>query len=280
MAKMDPNNVTEYWWDPAISGLSLMCADFKTLEYPLHVHDAYVIAATEQGGAIIQSHGINELADTSSLFVFNPAEPQASQMGRSNRWRYRSVYLTQFGIDEVTSGLGVEDIPYFPQSMLGDTDLTAMFLSLHKAFENGVDEFRRRELLFCLFAELFSRYGSDENKIQTIDADGPLLLQAMDLMSDQYSVSLSLQDLAAVIGLTPFQLIRLFKRSVGMSPHAYLTQVRLGRACQFLRRGLSIADVAVRCGFYDQSALTKHFKRSYGITPRQLTRAAFLKLEP
>jgi AraC-like DNA-binding protein len=53
-----------------------------------------------------------------------------------------------------------------------------------------------------------------------------------------------------------------------------LTQVRLNIACRHLRHARPIAQVATDVGFYDQSALTKHFKRCYGITPLQFTRAA------
>ena len=45
-------------------------------------------------------------------------------------------------------------------------------------------------------------------------------------------------------------------------------------ACRHLRRARPLADVASDVGFYDQSALTNHFKRCYGITPLQFARAA------
>ncbi|WP_158516159.1 helix-turn-helix domain-containing protein [Bosea vaviloviae] len=45
-------------------------------------------------------------------------------------------------------------------------------------------------------------------------------------------------------------------------------------ACRRLAQGAGIADVAVDCGFYDQSALTRHFKRCYGMTPLQFATAA------
>ena len=83
-----------------------------------------------------------------------------------------------------------------------------------------------------------------------------------------------LEGLAANVGLTTFQLIGLFKRAVGLTPHAYLTQVRLGMACRHLRYAPALAEVATAVGFYDQSALNKHFKRCYGITPLQFARAA------
>ena len=93
-------------------------------------------------------------------------------------------------------------------------------------------------------------------------------------MEAEYASDLHLEELAAGVGLTTFQLIGLFKRTVGLTPHAYLTQVRLGMACRHLRRAAAPAEVATAVGFYDQSALNKHFKRYYGITPLQFSRAA------
>ena len=85
---------------------------------------------------------------------------------------------------------------------------------------------------------------------------------------------LHLEELAAAVGLTTFQLIGLFKRTTGLTPHAYLTQIRLGMACRRLRHSQAIAEIATEVGFYDQSALSRHFKRCYGITPLQFARAA------
>jgi AraC-like DNA-binding protein len=93
-------------------------------------------------------------------------------------------------------------------------------------------------------------------------------------MQTRYSENLCLDDLARVAGLTRFQLIRLFKRTVGLTPHAYLVQIRLNAACRHLKRGYPLAESALAAGFCDQSALTKHFKRSYGITPLQFADAA------
>src|ERR1700730_2469045 len=133
MARTDPRNTTQYWWDRHTRGLSLMRADFTTHEYPPHTHQAFVVAVTEEGGSTIQSRGQIEQAHRSALFVFNPAEPHAGWMGWSPPWRYRALYLTQMAIDEVERELGVETVPYFTENLFRDTDLIAGFLSLHRA---------------------------------------------------------------------------------------------------------------------------------------------------
>jgi AraC-like DNA-binding protein len=274
VARLDPNNSTQYWWDRHLRGLSLLRADFTTHEYPPHTHEALVVAVTEQGGSIIKSRGQVEEAEPATLFVFNPAEPHAGWMGWSRRWRYRSLYLTQTALDHVAAGLGIERIPYFTRNMFKDTDLIEAFLAMHRAIEQGRDVFEERELLIGTFGCLFERHGSANRTIERARKDRLILERVRARMRAEYASELRLEELAESAGLTTFQLIGLFKRGTGLTPHAYLTQIRLNVACRHLRHARPIAEVATEVGFYDQSALTKHFKRCYGITPLQFARAA------
>jgi AraC-like DNA-binding protein len=274
VARLDPRNSTEYWWDRHLTGLSLLCADFTSHDYPPHIHEALVVAVTENGGSVVKSRGQVEAATPSTLFVFNPAEPHAGWMGWSERWQYRSMYLTQAALDQLAAGLGIERVPYFTHNIFADRDLIEAFMAMHCAIEEGRDVFRERELLIGSFGRLFQRHGSGRNRIPAAPVDRQLLARVKDRMHADYASELRLEDLAAEVGLTTFQLIGLFKRTVGLTPHAYLTQVRLNMACRRLRHAPVLADVATSVGFYDQSALNKHFKRCYGITPTQFARAA------
>jgi len=145
---------------------------------------------------------------------------------------------------------------------------------MHCALEEGRDVFGERELLVGTFGKLFQRHGSGRDRIKLPPTDRQLLLRVTERMRAEYATNLQLEDLAEGVGLTTFQLIGLFKRTVGLTPHAYLTQIRLNIACRHLRHGAVLADVAAAVGFYDQSALNKHFKRCYGITPLQFAKAA------
>lgn len=274
MARSDPRNSTQYWWDRHLAGLSLLRADFTTHEYPLHTHDALVVAVTERGGSVVRSRGELQDATPSTLFVFNPEEPHGGWLGRSARWQYRSLYLTRPALDRVAEGLGLESTPYFTRNRFGDRCLIDAFLELHLALEEGRDVFHERELLIGSFGRLFQRHGSGRNRILPAPRDRVLFERVKGRMFAEHACDLRLDELAAGVGLTTFQLIGLFKRAAGLTPHAYLTQVRLSMACRHLRRAEAPADVAAAVGFCDQSALNKHFKRCYGITPLQFARAA------
>ena len=144
MARRDPLNESHYWWDRHLTGLSLMHADFTTHEYPQHTHDALVIAITEQGGSVVKSRGELQDATPSTLFVFNPEEPHGGWMGRSERWRYRSLYLTRKALDRVARELGIAEVPYFTRNTFADRDLIAAFQSLHETLQDGREVMKRR----------------------------------------------------------------------------------------------------------------------------------------
>jgi transcriptional regulator GlxA family with amidase domain len=84
---------------------------------------------------------------------------------------------------------------------------------------------------------------------------------------ERFTENISLEQLAALVNLSPYRLNRVFSQEVGVPPHAFLNQVRVWRAKAQLAKGMAIAQVAVETGFYDQAHLTRHFKRLLGYTP-------------
>jgi AraC family transcriptional regulator len=81
----------------------------------------------------------------------------------------------------------------------------------------------------------------------------------------------TLEKMAAVAGLSPYHFARQFKRATGLPPHQYVITRRVDRAKQLLETNddISLAQVATRVGFSDQSQFSHHFKRLVGLTPGQ-----------
>ena len=248
-----------------------MHALFTTHEFPLHTHEAFVVAVTETGGSVVKSRGLIEQAHHEALFVFNPGEPHAGWMGRSPHWKYRAFYLAKPSMERLASDLGLPQLPGFTQNLFTDRDLIDDFLDLHEACDGPEPADHRDELLTATFGRLFARHGA--GRAARPIADRELMRRATMLMHSRFAEPLLLNDVASALGLTKFQLIGLFKQEIGLTPHAYLTQVRLNAACRLLRRGRSLAETAMEAGFYDQSAMTRHFKRCYAITPLQFAAA-------
>lgn len=87
------------------------------------------------------------------------------------------------------------------------------------------------------------------------------------------SDDLSLSGMAQVTNLSNYYFSRQFKRSTGLAPYQYVTQQRIDRAKRLLKqRQLAISEIALRCGFSNQSHLSRVFKRSVGTTPKRYQR--------
>lgn len=282
MARRRTGNDTTYWHSRRIYGMSLMRADFQHHDYGSHAHDAYVIAVTEAGGAEIRNRNIVCQVGAATLFVSNPDDRQSARMSDGDRWRYRAFYLARPAIDDLARRLGIDTLPHVPQSMLDDGDLIERFGRLHRMLETeqdglpandlSTDDFLADERVVDAFGRLFERYG--DGRRSTIPAAGDAIVtRLIGLMRERHADNLPLDELGRCAGLTSFQVIGLFKRTVGLTPHAYLVQIRLNAACRLLRRGHSLADSALAAGFCDQAALNKHFRRCYGITPLQFAQA-------
>jgi AraC-like DNA-binding protein len=94
------------------------------------------------------------------------------------------------------------------------------------------------------------------------------LARAVALIEARYAEPLTVAALAAEAGMSPSRFFTGFAAAFGRTPHAYLAEVRL-RAAQRLLSGtaLSIAQVALRTGHADQSALTRAMRTRLGVTP-------------
>lgn len=274
MARLDPGNTSRYWHAPGLSGMDLLQADFTTHDYAPHVHDSLVVAVTELGGSEFSSRGRTDVAHPRALLVFNPSEPHSGRMAGSARWRYRSFYLAEPALRDMLQAVGLDRPGYFTSNAVPDQDLVARFMALHHVLEaDAQNASLHRESLVRTFGDLLQRHGQAAKRIPKAPRDAAALAPALELVRDGYADNLTLEQLGAAAGLTPFQLIVAFKRTLGLTPHAYLTQWRLRRALRHLREGRSVAEAALASGFYDQSALNKHFKRTFGMTPLQYVRA-------
>jgi AraC-like DNA-binding protein len=93
--------------------------------------------------------------------------------------------------------------------------------------------------------------------------------RAKQFIEDNFREPISLDGLAALVGLTRFSLAKHFRQRVGVSPYRYVCAVRVRHAKRMMAQGCRPTDVASEVGFFDQSHLARHFKRACGMTPRE-----------
>jgi AraC family transcriptional regulator len=125
-------------------------------------------------------------------------------------------------------------------------------------------------LTAVLAVHLLRHYGARPREIPIAKGGLPpaRLRRVLDYLHAHLDTDLSLDELAAVAGLTRHHFAQAFKSSVGEPPHRYVVEHRVVRAAELLAQSsASIAEIAVAVGFANQSHLTHHFRRTHGVTP-------------
>ena len=97
----------------------------------------------------------------------------------------------------------------------------------------------------------------------------------IDYIQTYLELNLGIGELAHLSGLSPFYFSRLFKESTGVTPYQYISRQRMDRAKQLLQTDLAIAEIALRCGFTNQSSFSTAFRKAVGVTPK-VYRMSFL----
>jgi AraC-like DNA-binding protein len=94
------------------------------------------------------------------------------------------------------------------------------------------------------------------------------LLRAKDFVDARYADPITVEDLASAAGLSRSHFTRMFTRTFGESPRAYLKSRRLERAAALLRyTDRSVADICVMVGLQGVGTFTTSFARVYGMSP-------------
>lgn len=98
------------------------------------------------------------------------------------------------------------------------------------------------------------------------------LLRARDRLHDAPTAAPTVAGLAAEVRLSRAHFLRSFARAFGVTPHDYLTEVRLNIAKRALARGASVTETCLDAGFSSLGSFSRLFTRRVGVAPRDWQR--------
>ncbi|MER7082380.1 transcriptional regulator, AraC family [Saccharopolyspora kobensis] len=254
-------------WRPSVPGVvEVFHAHFTEHEYPLHVHDAWTLLIVDDGAVRYDLDRHERGTPDGTLSLLPPHVPHNGSPATPRGFRKRVLYLDTTQLDESFTGPAVDG----PE--ITDVLLRRHIEQLHAALAHRGDEFEAESRLALITQRL------REHLRPRLVPGGPAddrgtAHDLRDLLDSRLRESTTLAEIARLLHVHPAHLVRAFSAAFGIAPHQYVTSRRVDLARRLLLEGRPPGEVAVAAGFYDQSHLTRHFKRVLGTPPGRYARA-------
>jgi len=240
-----------------------------------HNDDAYSVGLTfqEQKSTIIVDGAASQVArHTNQIQILYIPAVKSVQFHTPRH--DMEIRLRQSFIREISEDLEVPKVTHVGRSnrhLAEDPALMALALRMYPFFDSPdeLDPLQADHFMWALGVSVCARYGdlaAYRPRVGALSTWQERL--AKDAIETCLNGGIGLAELAGLCGLRTSQFAHAFKRSTGIAPYRWLQHRRISRAMDLLRAGgRPLADVALMCGFADQSHLTRAFVRDIGATP-------------
>ncbi|MBP6562952.1 MAG: AraC family transcriptional regulator [Neisseriaceae bacterium] len=255
---------------PILGGVEMLQARYQHMRFPKHIHETYCIAVIEEGAQRFSRTGQQHVAPKGDLLIVNAEDVHATDEVKADEgWGYQAIYPLPSLLKTLSAGVCSEagTQPWFSQAVLHDPALAQQFRWAFLLQGQEKNTLLKETALSTALVQLMLRHARFVSAQPLLPISQQAVLRVQEYLHVDPTRDVSLTELAELAQLSPWHFLRQFKRVVGMTPHAYLLQLRIRCARAALQAGKPIALVAQQCGFTDQSHLNRHFKKTVGVTP-------------
>ncbi|MGP3971359.1 AraC family transcriptional regulator [Streptomyces sp. 6N223] len=257
-------------WRPGVAGIEeVLHARLVGHGYPMHAHATWTVLLLDDGAVRYDLDHHAHGAATAHVTVLPPHVPHNGTPATPDGLRKRVLYLDEAAIGPSQQLIGrAADRPG-----IADPLLRRRLDQLHGVLAAGRGEELEAESRLAFVAE---RIGWHLRRQEARPPGrGRELAEGLRELLQAYAVEgIALREAAGRLHAHPAHLVRAFTRRFAMPPHQYLISLRVDAARRLLLDGCPPPEAAARAGFYDQSHLTRHFRRVMGVPPGRYARGA------
>jgi AraC-like DNA-binding protein len=249
---------------PACVGLERVEAHFCGHRFDPHRHDTYAVGFTIRGVQSFRYRGAARHSVAGQIFVLHPDEVHDGRAGTRASFHYRIAYVAPSAIHAALGEAG--PLPFVRDVVSNNEGLARAIVPALDDLDCALDDMRRDQIATDIADALAGADVSRAPKPAPARHARAVAI-ARELLDGSVANGLNSTELEAATGLSRYDLSRQFRACLGTSPYRYLVMRRLDRARELIRKRVSLAEAALACGFADQSHLTRHFKKAYGVSP-------------
>jgi AraC-like DNA-binding protein len=229
--------------------------------YDPHRHDTYSIGRTLTGVQSFHYKGSLRHGMPGNTLVLHPDEVHDGMAGTEAGFRYRMAYIDPALIQQV---LGGEPLPFIGSGLSSDPRLYRASESFVQTMDHPLDALEEQDAVFDLAMALRAVAGKPRGRKRL---DYRATERAREFILAHLHTTITLEMLEHASGRERWSLSRDFRVLYGTSPYRFVTLRRLDQLRRLLLDGFSLVDAALAAGFHDQSHMTRHFTRCYGVPP-------------
>ena len=249
---------------PAYPGIERIQAQFRGDAFDLHRHDTYALGVTMRGVQTFRYRGEQRYSLPGRVIVLHPDELHDGGAATDDGLVYRMLYLEPSVLFQCLEAARI-GLPFVDEPVIEDNRFAGLLLAALGELDRELDELFVDDFVSQLADGLVQHARLPQRPLGSI-AWGQAKA-ARDYLEAHVTRGVSSQDLERITGLDRFALARHFRAAFATSPHRFLLMRRLQQAKVMIGQGEPIAEVAAATGFADQSHLTRHFKKAFGIAP-------------
>ena len=253
---------------PLCDGAELVLGQCSDFSFPKHTHPEYTIGLVIKGTESIYCRGRHDTAGQGSIYFCQPDQVHAGTSIEKSAWQFASLYVAPAFYQAYFGG----PLPEFAEPVVNDRVSALQYRELVAVLGLSQCDVERQSALIASIALMTGRNIGAGGIDTHAKKHPPAIKRAIDYIHSYFSNPIRLEDLAGVAGFHPGYFVDCFRKSKGITPHAYLLSTRLNAAKHALMSGQTPADTAAFCGFYDQSHLNRNFTKMFGMTPGQFRR--------
>lgn len=257
-------------------GLEIMSARWVEHSFAPHMHDFYAVSLNVAGQGAFHCRGALRDATPGTCNLIAPGELHTGYATSGEGWTYRNLYIEMPLMATFLRSLDGQNPTgvRFKFPLANDPILAASLADVFTSLNEPNSLLQNESLLLSVVARLATAHFAPRQFVREPGSEHGAVRQIREWLEAYPGQNVSVHTLAEIAGLSPYYLVRVFSKHVGMPPHQYQTNLRVLRARKLLISGATVAEVAYSSGFCDQSHLNRCFKRMLGLTPGKYATAS------